>query len=141
MWASISPGSSRSQAGCGSSRSNTSVSAAIDVEEVQGGTGNDTIDTRGLTVARILITAWTSVPVTTLSSKATPGLPSMGAGNDTLVLSGNLADYTYAEFPGSANLGDDSTITNKLPGALDVVSSVEIFKFADATVAYHDLFI
>jgi hypothetical protein len=42
-------------------------------------------------------------------------------------------------FQGSANQGDDSTITNNLTGALDVITSVEIFKFADVTVTYHDV--
>ena len=116
--------------------------AGTNVEWVSGGMGNDTIDTRGLTVDPNILYGVDGFAGNDTVFKGEAGIAFHGgAGTDTLVFSGNMADYTYAAFPGGPNAGDDSTITNKLTGTLDVISSVEIFKFADVTVAYHDLFI
>jgi Ca2+-binding RTX toxin-like protein len=116
--------------------------AGTNIEWVFAGMGNDTIDTRGLTVDPNMEYGVDGRAGNDTVIKGDAGIGFHGgAGNDTLVLSGKLADYTYAVLPGTPNSGDDSTITNKLTGALDVISSVEVFKFADVTVTYHDLFI
>ena len=58
------------------------------------------------------------------------------AGNDTAVLAGNLADYTF----GISELGDGRLrLTNSVTGEVDDFNSIEQLEFADTTAAVADL--
>ena len=59
------------------------------------------------------------------------------AGTDTLVLSGNVADYSWAAAPGGFTITDEREGS---PDGTDTVENVEFVEFLDATFAASDFF-
>lgn len=115
--------------------------AGTNTEFVWSGIGNDTIDTRGLEVREDFFYGVNSYAGDDTVIAGDAALTFVGgAGHDTLVLSGNQTDYTFATGPVSANWPQQYSITNTATGVADWISSVETITFANATVDYHDLF-
>ncbi|MCB2127532.1 MAG: hypothetical protein KDE03_00270 [Rhodobacteraceae bacterium] len=94
---------------------NDLMSGGAGEDTLRGGAGNDTIDG--------------GADDDTIAGGAGDDIVDGGTGYDTLVLSGNQADYDI-----QAIGGGDHTITNLVTGEVDTIRQVENLAFADTTL-------
>jgi Ca2+-binding RTX toxin-like protein len=115
--------------------------AGTNVEHVWSGMGNDAIDTRGLEHQP---GKWYGVTSHGGDDIVIAGDANLsfdgGVGEDTLVLTGNRSDYSFA-LPATGVTGLDGAITHRASGATDYVLSVENVEFADGTFSHSELFV